>query len=429
MDSVEAQLRRRVGTAWRAVVPAGLAFTGLALGAPAGAAQAAPRALVPMLESLRSTNEWTLGQQVAICEIPAPPFAEAARARDFSERLRAAGLTDVRTDTAGNVIARRPGTGNGPTLVLAAHLDTVFPESTDVRVRRTGTRFEGPGIADDCRGLAILLAVARGLEQSRIRTAGTILFVGTVGEEGLGNLRGVRNLFHEMGDGIDAFITVDASGHTVAHQAVGSMRYRVRVSGPGGHSWSDFGTPSAAHALGRAVAALADLQVPASPRTTFNAGVVRGGTSINAIAAEASFDLDLRSISPEALAELDGRARTAIRQAVAAEEARWPESKVRLELSIDTLGVRPAGMLADTARLVRVANGSARALGISPQPAAISSDANLPLSLGVPALALGIGGTSRGEHSLEESYDDGPDGWRAVQWAALVALSYVGLRR
>ena len=428
MGPVQAQVTRRCSAGRGIGDRACLVLAGLALGTPAAFAQAVPPALVPVLESLHSTNEWTLTQQVALCEIPAPPFGEAARARDFSGRLRAAGLSDVRTDTTGNVIARRPGTGNGPTLVLSAHLDTVFPDSTDVRVRRTGTRFEGPGIADDCRGLAILLAVARALEQSRIRTAGSILFVGTVGEEGLGNLRGVRNLFRELGEGIDAFITVDASGHSVAHQAVGSIRYRVRVKGPGGHSWSDFGTPSAVHALGRATAALADLEVPASPRTTFNAGVVRGGTSINAIAAEASFDLDLRSISPEALAALDARARTAIRQGVAAEEARWPESKVRFELSFDTLGVRPAGMLADTARLVRVARQSARSLGISPEPATISSDANLPLSLGVPALALGIGGTSRGEHSLEESYDDGPDGWRAVQWAALLAVSYVGLK-
>ena len=428
MDPHEAQVTRRCGAGRGIGDLACLVLAGLALGTPAAFAQAVPRALVPVLESLRGTNEWTLAQQVALCEVPAPPFGEAARAREFSERLRATGLSDVRTDTAGNVIARRPGAGNGPTLVLSAHLDTVFPESTDVRVRRTGTRFEGPGIADDCRGLAILLAVARALEQSRVRTAGSILFVGTVGEEGLGNLRGVRNLFRELGDGIDAFITVDASGYTVAHQAVGSTRYRVRVKGPGGHSWSDFGTPSAVHAAGRAIAALSSLELPATPRTTFNAGVVRGGTSINAIAAEASFDLDLRSVSPEALTALDERARAAIRQGVAAEEARWPGSSARMELAFDTLGIRPAGMLADTARLVRVAYRSARSLGISPEPATISSDANLPLSLGVPALALGIGGTGRGEHSLEESYDDGPEGWRAVQWAALVAVSYVGLK-
>ncbi len=426
MGAREAQVRPEARRGPRALVLVPLA---LALSGSSARAQAPPRALVPVLESLRRTNDWTLEQQVALCEIAAPPFGEAARARDFAGRLRAAGLADVRIDSAGNVIARRPGTGSGPTIILSAHLDTVFPEGTDVRVRRAGTRFEGPGIADDCRGLAILLAVARALEQARVRTDGSILFVGTVGEEGLGNLRGVRNLFHELGREIDAFITVDAAGYSVAHQAVGSRRYRVTVRGPGGHSWSDFGTPSAVHALGRAAAALADLEVPSSPRTTFNAGVIRGGTSINAIAAEASFDLDLRSVSPEALADLDMRAQAAIRGAVAAETSRWPESKGRLELSFDTLGIRPAGRLADTARLVRVATAGARALGITPVAATISSDANLPLSLGVPALALGIGGTSHGEHSLEESYDDGPDGWRAVQWAALVAVTFVGLRR
>jgi acetylornithine deacetylase/succinyl-diaminopimelate desuccinylase-like protein len=422
VDPVEG-LRQNGRLAWKAALGLG------ALVAPAmpAAAQAPPRALAPVLESLRRTNEWTLEQQVSICEIPAPPFGEAARAAAFRDRLRAAGLADVRLDTAGNVIARRAGTGTGPTLVLAAHLDTVFPESTDVRVRRSGSRFEGPGIADDCRGLAMLLAIARALEQHRVRTAGTILFVGTVGEEGLGNLRGVRNLFHELKDEIDAFVTLDAVGYSIANRAVGSRRYRVTVRGPGGHSWSDFGTPSAVHALARAAAAVADLDVPASPRTTFNAGVIRGGTSVNAVAAEASFDLDLRSVAPGALAELDEQAQRVIRAAVAAEEARWPASGVRLSLAFDTLGIRPAGTLADTARLVRVAAASARMAGITPIPASISTDANLPLSLGVPALALGIGGTSAGEHSLDESYDDGADGWRAVQWAALVAVSYVGL--
>ncbi len=415
--------------ACRAARAAACVLLSLAVPGSRLAAQATPKALAPVLESLRRTNEWTLAQQVEICEIPAPPFGEAARSASFRDRLRSAGLADVRIDTAGNVIARRAGAGTGPTLVLSAHLDTVFPDSTDVRVRRTGSTFEGPGIADDCRGLAILLAVARALEAARVRTAGTILFVGTVGEEGLGNLRGVRNLFHELKGGIDAFITVDASGYTVAHQAVGSRRYRVTVRGPGGHSWTDFGTPSAVHALARAAAALADLDVPASPRTTFNAGVVRGGTSVNAIAAEASFDLDLRSVSPEALADLDTRARAAIAAGVAAEEARWPASAARLALTFDTLGIRPAGILADTARLVRVTRESARSLGIVPESAAISSDANVPLGLGVPALALGIGGQSSGEHSLAERYDDGEDGWRAVQWAALVAVTYVGLKR
>ena len=230
---------------------------------PAPATIAARPAVRAALDKMRADNAWTLEQQVSICEIPAPPFGEARRAEEYRRRLAALGLTSARIDAEGNVIARRPGAMRRPAVVLSGHLDTVFPESTNVKVTRQGTLFKGPGIGDDCRGLAVLLAVARALASAGVQTQGDILFVGTVGEEGPGNLRGVRHLFtKEMKDSIDYFISVDGTGLGLTSRAVGSNRYRVMYEGPGGHSYGAFGMPNPAHALGRAIAGIAELRVP-----------------------------------------------------------------------------------------------------------------------------------------------------------------------
>jgi tripeptide aminopeptidase len=381
------------------------------------------------LDKMRVDNEWTLEQQVSICEIPAPPFAEAKRAEEFRRRLVGLGLADARIDSEGNVIARRRGLARRPAVVLSGHLDTVFPESTNVKVTRQGTLFKGPGIGDDCRGLAILLAVARALASAGVETQGDILFVGTVGEEGPGNLRGVRRLFTgEMKDSIDYFISVDGTGLGLTNRAVGSHRYRVTYEGPGGHSYGEFGMPNPAHALGRAIAGIAELRVPQDPKTTFNVGVIDGGTSVNSIPASAAMDVDLRSVSPAALDSLDAGFRHALRRALDAEHARWPESRVRLRLRIDTTGIRPAGSQPDTARIVRAGREAARALGFTSELTAGSTDANLPMSLGVPAITIDGGGTGRGAHSIAEEYDDGERGWLGAQWAALLVLTLVGVR-
>ncbi|HSJ09794.1 MAG TPA: M20/M25/M40 family metallo-hydrolase, partial [Longimicrobiales bacterium] len=230
------------------------------------------------LDSVRSWNEWTLEQQVTLCEIPAPPFGEAVRAAEFARRLGQLGVRDVRIDAVGNVIGVRPGRVAGPAVLISGHLDTVFPEGTDVSVTRTGTRMDGPGIGDDCRGLAVVLAVARALDQARVQTETPVLFVGTVGEEGAGNLRGVRHLFtQELKDDVAYFISVDGAGQDVTHAGVGSVRYRVSYKGPGGHSYGAFGMPNPIHALGRAIAAIGDVTVPSQPKTTFNVGVIGGG--------------------------------------------------------------------------------------------------------------------------------------------------------
>ena len=407
-------------------LPALLSAQATAARAPSAAGAAPMRAA---LAAIQRDNAWTLEQQASICEIPAPPFGEAARGAELIRRFEALGLA-ARTDAVGNVIAERAGAGKGATVVLSAHLDTVFPESTDVKVRRQGGRMLGPGIGDDCRGLAVLLAAAKALQENRVSTTGTIVFVGTVGEEGPGNLRGVRHLLEkEMRGRVDYFISVDGTGLGITSRAAGSNRYRVRFMGPGGHSYGDFGMPNPVHALGRAIATIADIRTPASPRTTFSVGIVQGGTSVNSIAAEAAMDVDMRSESAAALAALDAQVGRALRAALEAENARWARSTARLTLAIDTIGIRPAGTQPDSARIVRVAREAARALGFEvPRTGASSTDSNVPIGMGIPAVTIDGGGRGDGAHSPGEWYDDGPSGWRGPQWAALLAVMLAGGR-
>jgi acetylornithine deacetylase/succinyl-diaminopimelate desuccinylase-like protein len=383
-------------------------------------AYSAPASVSRAADRIKTDNAWTLDQQQSICEIPAPPFKETARGVEYKRRLEALGLT-VRIDSIGNVIAERKGTGNGPTVMLAGHLDTVFPEGTDVKVKRQGTMMRAPGIGDDCRGLAVVLAVARAFQMEKVPTEGTIIFVGNVGEEGPGNLRGVRHLMtREYKGKVDYFISIDGTGLGLTSRAVGSNRYRVTYQGPGGHSYGAFGMPNPIHALGRAISAIADIQVPTTPKATFNVGIIHGGTSVNTISPAGMMDVDLRSESPKALAELDTKFHAAVRDALAAENARWPASRVRLTVKVDTIGIRPAGAQPDSAFIVRAAINAGKALGFTPPTTASSTDANLPMSLGIPAVTIDGGGDGQGAHAMSESYDDGDRGWLGPQWAALL---------
>src|SRR3954462_7898726 len=297
--------------------------------APQGTAQSLvipsdnPR-LRAALDTIKAQEPWTLDQQVSICEVPAPPYKEAARAAEYRRRLQALGLTNVRIDSVGNVIAERRGTGSGPTVLIEGHLDTVFPEGTNVKVKRNGTSLGGPGIGDDCRGLAVVLSVVRAFQRAHVQTAGTVYFVGNVGEEGQGNLRGTRYLFANTLKGkIDYFISVDGTGLDLKHHGVGSKRYRVTYKGPGGHSYGAFGIPNPIRALGRAIAGIADAQVPTSPKTTFNVGVISGGTSVNSIPFSGTMDLDMRSETADALDAVDQQILKVLGNALEAENARW----------------------------------------------------------------------------------------------------------
>jgi acetylornithine deacetylase/succinyl-diaminopimelate desuccinylase-like protein len=382
------------------------------------------------MERIRADNAWTIEQQISICEIPAPPFKEERRAAEMKKRFEALGLRNVRIDSIGNVIAERTGTGGGPVVVIAAHLDTVFPEETDVQVKREGTMLRGPGIGDDCRGLAVLLAVAKAMTASNVRTQGTIYFVANVGEEGPGNLRGVKHLFAKPPAAkIDYFISVDGTGLGLTSRAVGSNRYRVSFKGPGGHSYGAFGMPSPIHALGRAIAKISAIQVPRTPKTTFNVGIVEGGTSVNTISPLGAMDMDLRSESPDELAKLDASFRKAVDEGLAEENARWPQSRVRVTVDVQSIGIRPAAAPPDTSRIIQIAQAAARALGFEAPGSASSTDANWPMSLGIQAITLDGGGEGRGAHSVTESYDDGERGWLGPQWALLTITMLAGVNR
>jgi len=274
-----------------------------------------------------------------------------------------------------------------------------------------------------------VLAVARAMKAANVKTAGMVYFVGTVGEEGPGNLRGVRALFSgEFKGKINYFISVDGTGFGATSGAVGSNRYRVSYKGPGGHSYGAFGMPNPIHAMGRAIAKMADFTVPTEPRTTFSASIVNGGTSVNSIPYEGIVEVDMRSESAAALATLDGRFQLAIRAALREEIARWPDSKVPLTMVIDTIGIRPAGSQPDSARIVRVAVQTGKVLGFPVTPNASSTDANVPIGLGIPAITLDAAGRGKGAHSLTESYEDGPNGFLGPQWVALVVATLSGVR-
>jgi len=381
------------------------------------------------LAAIRADNAWTLNQQSSICEIPAPPFKETARAAEYKRRFEALGYKDVRIDSEGNVIATRPGKGNGPSVMIAGHLDTVFPEGTNVKVTRQGTVMKGPGISDNCRGLAVILQVAKALNTAGVETEGTIYLVGNVGEEGPGDLRGVKHLFRKEFPGkIDYFISVDGAGLGVTSRAVGSHRYRVTYQGPGGHSYGAFGIPNPIHAMGRAIAKISELQVPAKPKTTFNVGVVSGGTSVNSISATGVMEIDMRSESADELNKIDARIRAAIQSALAEENGRWSGTRGKLGVKIDTIGIRPTGVQSDDAQIVRVAVNAGKALGFSEPTGASSTDANLPISMGIPAITIDGGGRGEGSHALGEQYDDTDKGWLGPQWAALIVATLAKVR-
>ncbi|HET9468070.1 MAG TPA: M20/M25/M40 family metallo-hydrolase [Vicinamibacterales bacterium] len=373
------------------------------------------------VESAKADEMRIIDDQIRICEVEAPPFQEAKRAEVYAAMMREAGVKNVRIDAEGNVIGERPGAKPRPNVVVSAHLDTVFPRGTNVKVRREGYVLRGPGVGDDCRGLADVIAVARALNKANVSTPGTITFVGTVGEEGLGDLRGVKRLFNEtLKDRIDRFVSIDGQGLGVTHIAIGSTRFRVTFKGPGGHSFGSFGIVNPIHALGRAMARIADFQVPSLPRTTFNVGRIGGGTSINAISSEAWMEVDLRSGDMAALRALEKQFRQVVNEAVAQENARW--SSGALTVTIETVGSRPAGRLPSSAPIVQTAMSVSRALNLPLSFSEGSTDANLPLSLGIPAVTIDAGGRGSGAHTEQEMFD-ATDAWKGTQRAILLTVA------
>jgi tripeptide aminopeptidase len=382
------------------------------------------RSVQAALEAAKANEPATIAEQIRFCEVPAPPFNETARARVLREVFQTLGLKNVRIDGVGNVLGERPGAARRPHLVVAAHLDTVFPEGTDVRVKREGAVLRAPGISDNCRGLAVLVAIVRALNQARVQTPGSITFVANVGEEGLGDLRGVKELFGKPPGGIvpiDRFVSIDGAGFDVTHIAVGSHRYRVTFKGPGGHSYGAFGLANPAGALGRAVAKMSEFQVPSQPKTTFAIGRIGGGTSVNAIPFEAWMEVDMRSSSAAALAALDAKFQAAVDEAVAEENRRWNHPGMVSAVK-ELVGDRPAGAIPSSAPIVETARAVAQALGVSAPLQEGSTDSNLPISLKMPAITISGGGRGAGSHALTEWFDT-TDSWKGTQNAVLLTIA------
>ena len=378
------------------------------------------------LEAIAAGEPETIAEQIRLTEIPAPPFLEQQRAEYYLQQMQRRGLPEAYIDAEGNVIGLYRGSGEGPLLAIAAHLDTVFPLETDLAVEQRDGRYYAPGISDDGRGLTVLLRLIETLSSSAITTRGDILFIGNVGEEGLGDLRGIKAIFRDFPQ-IDGFVSIDGSGlNGITTGATGSRRFEVVFTGPGGHSFSAFGLVSAIHAMGRAIANISELETPREPKTTFTVGTVSGGTSVNSIAAHAAFELDMRSNDAGELVRLEQRVREAVQAGVAAENTRWDNNG---EITVDfrLIGDRPSGSTSADNPIVQVAALAMAEAGGELQRLRISStDSNIPMALGIPAITITGGGESGGEHSPEEWFDP-RDSERGPQMALLLVLGLVGV--
>jgi len=386
---------------------------------------AAP-AVTRLLDAVKADHERSIEDLRLLTEIEAPPFKEQKRAEAFLARMKALGLTDARIDAEGNVVGLRKGSGNGPKLLISAHLDTVFPSGTDVKVRQDGNRYSAPGISDDTRGLAVLLSWLKVLNELKVQTVGDLLFVGNTGEEELGNLRGIKRIFADHLD-IDGMVGLEPAGDgTVLVLGTGSHRYEVTFKGPGGHSFGAFGqVPSAIHGMGRAIAKISDIQTPAVPKTTFTVGTVGGGTSVNTIAPDARMAIDIRSDAMAPLLETEKKILAAIDEAVVEENRRWGVNT--LSASVRLIGDRPGGRTQSDQPIVEAASRANAAFGLKTLLSGASTDANVPMSLGIPAIIVSGGGKTGGFHALSE-WIDLTDGWRGAQISLVTVLGLVGVQ-
>lgn len=412
------------------------------------------------LQFLREDDERTLREHLEMCQIPAPSYEEGEKAEYVRKKMVDAGLSDVHIDEVGNVLGTWKGTGNGPRIMIAGHTDTVFPRETDLTLKKEGERYSCPGIGDDTRAVAELLSLARALNATGIRGEGDIIFCANVCEEGLGDLRGIKHAFKDMSkttvsqkteamenvqisgkteaiksrtfaneleNHYDGFISIDDKNTSgIIYQAVGSERYLVTFHGTGGHSFTGFGIPNPIHAMGRAIAKISDFQTPKNPKTTFSVGVINGGTSVNVIAAECSMLVDMRSVDAGELEKLSAKFHQAIENAVQEENARWEDKDNRITVTFEQKGKRPAGTQDKSCQIVQAANAANQALGMETlYIGAASTDANIPISLGIPAITVGWGGKGGGEHTIHEWYEH-TESWKGPQRDLLLLLALSG---
>ena len=370
-------------------------------------------ALAPMRDALAARDDAVLRAQVALAQVPAPTGDEGDRATLLRERFTLLGLADVRIDDAGNVIGRCPGRRPDGPVVICAHMDTVYGRDVPHVVTRTGERYAGPSITDNSRGLAVMLAIAEALGVGDVSLERPVEFVGSTGEEGNGDLRGVKHYFARTSDRPAAMIALDGAGDSrIIHRALGARRYRVTFNGPGGHSWAAFGAPNAIHAAAEATARLAAITLPANPRTTLSVGRIGGGISVNSIPEHAWLELDVRSTSARSLDQMDLEVHRAVAAAAAAENARRARGTIALSTNIVCIGDRPGGETPADHPLVEAAQAMTLLSGCDPEHTVASTDANVPIGLGIPAIAIGAGGRGGDAHSASEWYDNtnGPRG-------------------
>lgn len=374
-------------------------------------------------------EEKTNTNLIELTEIEAPPFKEEKRAKEFSERLKLAGIEKVWIDSIGNVIGLLEGSIGNKNIAIDAHLDTVFPEGTDVQVRVKNDTLFAPGIGDDTRGLAMILTIAETIVKSEIKPVDNILFIGTVGEEGLGDLRGVRYLFKNNEPKIDSWIAIDGGSiGRVNNQALGSYRYEVIFDGPGGHSWGAFGLVNPHHALGAGIKNFvekADIYTDSGPKTSYNVGIISGGTSINSIPFKSSMQIDIRSIDPNRLDDMEEILYNSMNEALDEQNA-IKRSGPDLKLTINKIGNRPSGKVDESVPLIQKTIAATQYMGVEPRLTIGSTDSNIPISLGLPAVTIGRGGEGGGAHSLDEWWLN-KDGFRSIQLALLILLSESGI--
>jgi len=378
------------------------------------------------MDFLREDDSRAIQEMITLTEIPAPTFEEGPKAKEFLNLARASGLKDTRLDKTGNAIAMRPGRGNGPLIVLDAHLDTVFPLGTDVKVKFRDGRYYGPGITDDTRGLAVMLSIARALEAAGIRTVADLMLTGTCGEEGNGDLFGVKGLVRDTPN-IAAFIGFEPLPvGAISIQNTASIRYEVRYTAPGGHSFAAFGdVPSAIHAAGRAIAAISDIRPPSEPRTTFTVGIVAGGRSVNTIAPEAKMEIDMRSNGMTELRALERQVLDMVQKAADDENRRW--NLTSLQVTTKKIGERPGGITPPDSPIIQASLAAIRATGNKELAmVGISTNAGVPIAAGIPTVVLAPGGKMYGFHALSEAID--PTGtWQGAQTALLTILAIAGV--
>lgn len=382
-----------------------------------------------VLASIEETDEQTIADQILLTEIPAPPFGETERGEKFAELLEDYGADSVWTDEEGNIIGLREGTGRGNVLAIAGHLDTVFPIETDVTVQMRGDTLYAPGISDDGRGITTVLALLRAVNESGIRFKSDVLFIGNVGEEGLGDLRGMKHLFREGGPQIDYFISVDGTSITsVTNGALGSHRYKVTFQGPGGHSWGAFGLANPHHAAARAITHFTDRAeeyTREGAKTSYNIGRTGGGTSVNSIPFESWFEVDMRSLSPERLDEIDAIFQAAMQQGLDEQNAMRRDGPA-MTADINMIGNRPSGHTPEDNEIVQLGLASAVMMEEEPSLRTSSTDSNIPISKGIPAITIGGGGEGGAAHSLDEWYLNS-EGYKGIQRAFLIVAALAEL--